>query len=228
MKKLVFGLIVAAFLTTFSFGQSPANSKNAYDYIGVIHNKVITEFFKQNNTPNMSIEDILTKIKPIILSNSLYKSKFGNKYSSISAEEVKTYMPDISNNFNTVVNDTKISKEAKSMLNELLNSLSGATDFDKVYESIVSFEDRVIESKLSNSEKELVLYSSSVARYSSYLWLVENPKPTYSNSLSTRVRWWSIVADIAGGVLGAGGGPAGVAAGAAGASCVSEAISNKP
>ena len=227
MKKLVFGLIATVIFGLTGNAQAPSNDDNPYDYIGVIHNEVITEFFKQNDTPNMSIEDILTKIRPIILKNELYKSKFGSEYSSISPEQVKNYMPDVSNNFNTVVNDTKFSEEAKSMLNELLNSLSGANDFDKVYESVVSFENRVIESKLSNSEKEIVLCSSSVARYSSYLWLVENPKPTYSNSLSSRTRWWSIVADVAGGILGSGGGIAGAAAGAAGASCVSEAISNK-
>lgn len=227
MIKLVFGLIATVFLTTFSFGQSPANSKNSYDYIGVIHNEVITEFFKNNNTPNMSIEDILKKAEPIILANDLYKSKFGNKYSSISAEEIKTYMPDISNNFSGLVKDANISDDAKSMLNNLLSSLSGATDFDKVYQDVISLEDDVIKSNLSDSEKELVLCSCSVARYSSYHWLVENPKPTFGNSLSARWRWWTIVADVAGGILGAPGGIAGIGAGAVGASLVSEAISNK-
>lgn len=87
-------------------------------------------------------------------------------------------------------------------------------------------EQKVNQSKLSNSEKEKISGISSIARYSSYLWLVENPRPTFSNSLSARWRWWSIVADVAGGILGA---PtlAGIAAGAAGSSAVSEAISTK-
>ncbi|WP_298397323.1 hypothetical protein [Flavobacterium sp.] len=226
MKKLFFGLIATVM---FGFvGNAQSNSKNEYDYLGVIHNEVLSEFFKQFKTPNMSIEEILTKIKPVVLENQKYKSKFGSKYYAITTNQVKQYMPDIANNFNTLVDDQKLSFEAKEFLKELLNSFEGATDFDKIYKNVISLEDRIIASKISNSEKEFVLGATSIARYSSYLWLVENPNPTFTNSLSGRFRWWSIVADIAGGVLGIPGGAAGIAAGAVATSAVSEAISNKP
>ena len=229
MKNLLFAAmaLVLVLFTNITFSQTPENTKNKFDYLGVIHNEVLKEFFKQNSTPNMSIEEILKKIEPIILENKNYSERFGKEYNSITVEQIKHYMPDIANNFNSVVEDQNISSEAKLYLKELLNSLEGATDFSKVYQSVISFEERVSQSKLSNSEKEIILGSSSIARYSSFLWLVENPKPTFYNSLSARWRWWTLVADIAGGILGAGGSIPGIAAGAAAVSAVSEAISTK-
>jgi hypothetical protein len=227
MKKLVFSLI-ATVLSSTAFSQGPANSRNTVDYAGVIHNEVLTEFIHQNTTPNMSINEVLKKVQPLVLKNKNYIKRFGSEYTGLTYEQVVENMPDIANNFSTMVNNTRYSSEAKEYLNELLNSLDGATEFARVYESTVALEDRVLASRLSASEKEVVLGASSIARYSSYLWLVENPRPTFSNSLSARTRWWSIVADVAGGILGSGGGVAGTIAGAAGASAVSESISNKP
>lgn len=228
MKKLAFGLIATVLFIGTAFSQSPANSRNDLDYVGVIHNEVLTEFVHQNNPENMSINEILEKMKSLVLKNKNYTKRFGSEYNGLTYEQVTENMPDIANNFNNMVNNTRYSAEAKEYLNELLNSLSGATDFNRVYESTVALENRVLASRLSNSEKQVVLSAGSIARYSSYLWLVENPRPTFSNSLSARFRWWSIVADVAGGILGSGGGIAGAAAGAVGASAVSEAISNKP
>lgn len=228
MKKLFFCLFTLVLFTNTSFSQSPENSKNSLDYLGVIHNEVLIEFIKLNKTSNMSIDEILLKIKPLMLENQNYREKFGSTYYSVTTNQVKQYMPDVANNFNTLVDDQKISNESKEFLKELLNSFEGETDFNKVYQTVVSLEDRVIASKLTNKEKELVLGTTSIARYSSYLWLVKNPNPTFSNSLSGRFRWWSIVADVAGGIIGAPGGMAGILGGAAACSAVSESISNKP
>ena len=126
MKKLVFGLIATVLFINVTFSQSPENPKNDFDYLGVIHNEVLKEFFKKNNTPNMSIEEILKNIAPIILENENYSSRFGKEYNSITVEQIKEYMPDIANNFNTLVDDQKISNEAKSYLKELLNGLEGS------------------------------------------------------------------------------------------------------
>ena len=76
-------------------------------------------------------------------------------------------------------------------------------------------------------EKELILSSSSIARYSSYLWLVQKPKTPNDTTESRGRGFWIILADVGGGILGAGGGYAGVAACASAGSLIAEQLTGK-
>ena len=225
MKKILFGLIATVMFANVCKAQE--NAKNQYDYIGKIHNEVILEYLKQNTQPNLSIEEILNKVKPVILNNQSYKSKFGLAYSGLTETQIKQYMPDVANNFKNLIDNQNLSSDCKLLLNELMDNISSSQNYNAIYNYVIVFENTVINSNLSNSEKQIILCSSSVARYSSFLWFVIDPKTNNSHS-AARFHWWSVLADVAGGVLGSGGGPAGTAAGATGASLVSEAISNKP
>ena len=224
MKNLFFSLIAIAF-SAITYSQE--NPKNEFDYMGKIHNEVILEFIKNNSKPALSIDEVLTNVKPVILSNNTYKQKFGSQYSNLKEEEVRKYMPDIANNFSTLVNDQKISSEAKKLLNELLGFINNSSEYNTIFKNVIAFEDKVLESNIVKSEKELILSSSSIARYSSYLWLVQKPKTPNDTTASRRRGFWIILADVGGGILGSGGGLAGTVAGAAAGSLIAEQVTGK-
>lgn len=224
MKNIFFSLI-AIVISTTTYSQE--NPKNEFDYLGKIHNEVILEFIKVNSKPALSIDQVLTNVKPVILSNSTYKQKFGSQYSNLKEDEVRKYMPDIANNFSTLVNDQKISSDAKKLLDELLSYINNTSDYNTILKNVITFEDKVLNYDILKYEKELILSSSSIARYSSYLWLVQKPKTPNDTTESRGRGFWIILADVGGGILGAGGGYAGVAACASAGSLIAEQLTGK-
>lgn len=224
MKNIFFSLI-AIVISTTTYSQE--NPKNEFDYLGKIHNEVILEFIKVNSKPALSIDQVLTNVKPVILSNSTYKQKFGSQYSNLKEDEIRKYMPDIANNFSTLVNDQKISSDAKKLLDELLSYINNTSDYNTILKNVITFEDKVLNYDILKSEKELILSSSSIARYSSYLWLVQKPKTPNDTTESRGRGFWIILADVGGGILGAGGGYAGVAACASAGSLIAEQLTGK-
>ena len=47
----------------------PSSPKNEFDYVGLIHNQVVSEFVKQTEGEKLTNEEVLDKVKTITLSN---------------------------------------------------------------------------------------------------------------------------------------------------------------
>lgn len=220
MKNLLFGLIATA---TFVLNMNAqANTNNPYDYVGKMHNEIVLDFLRINTSNNMSINDILTKVKPVVLANSIYKAKYSKTYYGLTEEQVRQNMPDVVNNFKNTINTQNLTTNTKNYLNELLGFIVSTSSNSKIYSDIVSFENRVSSSKISQKEKELVLGCSSIGRYSSNLWLIQNPTPNSNSN-----KFWTILGDIIGAGLGWSGGLAGIVACGSAGSLIGNQIDGK-
>lgn len=198
MKKLVFGLM-SIILFTFS-GNAQENSKNKYDYVGSLHNEILGELVTKYDVAKMSLPEIEEKVKIIALSNKNYTERFKDApYVSLSEKDIQNGIADYPNKFVNIVNKSNVSEEAKEKLNELISHLleNGEQMSSKeLFNYIVSFEDKVIESNLKEEEKGLILSATSVARYSNYFWTVKEPVK------SSTSRFWHWFGDLLGGVAG--------------------------
>ncbi len=198
MKKLVFGLI-STILLAFN-GIAQENSKNNYDYVGRLHNEILSELVTKNDVAKMSLPEIEAKVKTIALANKNYMERFKDApYVSLSENDIQKGMADYPNKFANIVNKSNVSSEAKEKLNELIGYCldNGEKMSSKeLFGYIISFEDTVMKSDLKEEEKGLILSATSVARYSNQFWTVQQ---TVENSTS---RFWHWFGDLLGGVAG--------------------------
>lgn len=203
----------------------PSNPKNEFDYVGVIHNQIISDFVRQTEGEKLTNEEVLDKVKTITLSNSDYIKHFGTEYLGLTIEQVNEGIEDFPNEFANIINGLTIRTETKDIFNALLGETfeieNSQLSYDKYREYVLTLEDSIIDNKtLPKNEKDAVLYSTSVARYSSYLWIGNN-----QNSTSKKHFGWVIAGDVAGGIIGGiFGGVGGAIGGASGGSSLVHTI----
>ncbi|WP_293891492.1 hypothetical protein [Flavobacterium sp.] len=200
MKNLLFGLIATVLLSNLSFGQSAANSKNEFDYVGKLHNEILSQLIKNNKVSEMSISEISKKVKEIALSNQNYLDKFkGVGYYELTDEDIKKGIADYPNKFASITDNAKISSGAKETLTKLIVYLfdnGEKLDSKELYNFIISFENEVNNSELKDDEKGLILSTTSIVRYSNFYWTNQQ---TLTN---TQSRFWHWFGDAIGGLAG--------------------------
>lgn len=224
MKNLLFGLIATLMFSLFGFGKSiaiqldPSNSKNKYDYIGVMHNKGLDSFI--NNYKNIYGLESNKKMSftTLINSNTLYLGQdiSINQFNAslIKNNSLLTYLKSIGSSNSTFISafdaiNIKPSNEYNEYYIQMLNAVDGINEKDeaslKTYiELMKNVENTIQVSTLQTNEKDMLLAISSVARYSSSYWFYKtsnsnwNPNNVPHTSCKTIIKW-----DIAGGAGGA-------------------------
>ncbi len=196
MKKV---FAMAIFLLSFVVGaQAQSNPQNEFDYVGKIHNEVLSKFIQQNGGKKSSISQVIEQVKAITLANADYSTRFGTQIPTITEAQVKEGFADYPNQFKNLIAATNISNGTKAKLNELLGIISNAqgknSSYEEVYALIVAYEVKIKNADLPKNEKEIIFGASSVARYSSKMWIGE---PN-----STNGKLAVVLADIGGGILG--------------------------
>ncbi len=202
-----------------------SNPKNEFDYVGLIHNEIVSEFVKQTEGEKPTNEEVLEIVETITLSSPEYVKRFGKEYQGLTIEQVNEGIKDFPNEFKNIINGLPISSDAKRIFNGLLDETfeieNSGLSYERYREYVLNLEDNIINDKtLPKNEKDAVLCSTSIARYSSYLWLVKNP-----DSTAKKFFGWVIAGDVAGGILGAVfGGVVGAIGGASGGSSLVHTI----
>lgn len=182
---------------------NPSNPKNVFDYIGQIHNQIVYEFLIQTGGQTLTNQQVLDKVKLITLANPDYISHFGTNYQDIKEAEVDAGIDDFPNQFENIIDGLPISSEAKGIFNALMTETfeienSGLT-YAKYRTYVLDLEDNIINNTtIPSNEKNGILYSTSVARYSSYFWLESNPPTSQKKFFG-----WVIAGDVVGGIVGA-------------------------
>jgi hypothetical protein len=195
--------------------QKYSNSENPFDTAGKKHNILVSEFLKINNSKKLSVEETIS------LANDFCDAKEldGGRLTMV---QFNYGIKDIKNNFRGVVERLDISKMGKFKLQELFNFMvqngtKGNISIEEVTSYIVSFENSVLKNNsLNKKDKEVILSSTSVARFSTGFWYNYNSADTTGQAKRTPgwLRWLIVgAADVAGGV--AGGGAFSVATGTA-------------
>lgn len=205
-------------------GNAQGNTANNLDYVGKIHNEILSDFIKQSKGKRLSNEEVLNLVKEITLNNEDYAHHYGKEYYGLTNEQVAMGINDFQNQFENIVNNLKICNEAKKVLNDLLNETfktdAKGMDYDSYYAYAVNLEEKTVGSELPQTEKNLILSASSVARHSAYFWTESKDAPEGKKHFG-----WVIGSDIVGGVLGFFfGGGVGAISGAAGGSSLIHTI----
>jgi hypothetical protein len=203
----------------------PSNSKNEFDYVGQIHNQIVSAFVETTEGEKLTNTEVLEKVKSITLANDDYKKLFEAEYYELAEEHVNEGLKDFPNEFRNMIDSFAITSKAKTIFNELLSNTfeieNTEISFAKYRDYVLSLEDFILnKSTLEKREKDVILCSTSVARYSSYLWVGSNPQPEAKKHLG-----WVIAGDVVGGILGGiFGGVVGAISGASGGSSLVHTI----
>lgn len=193
---------------------SRAGTSNPFDYLGELHNNFMTNMHKlkpaKEEIPDLALE--------FVKKNGYDTSKFdSNTVSGIMDESMTT-------EFTTEKVDEwgkrfRYSDEYKRELYKLADFFNADSyeNTDDIVNQLKEIETSYLQAKVSEEEKEQLLATIAIARYSTDYWISFYPKD--ANGHNNKIRWWArifgaIVSDVSGAIFGAVGGPAGVLIGA--------------
>ena len=137
-----------------------SNPKNEFDYVGVIHNQIVSEYVKQTEGEKPTNQEVLDKVETITLSNPDYIKRFGTEYLGLTIEQVNEGIKDFPNEFKNIINSLPISSEAKDIFNALLDETfeieNSDLSYEKYREYVLTLEDSILNNKtLPEKEKEI-------------------------------------------------------------------------
>lgn len=190
--------------------QNPSNPKNKFDYVGDIHNQIVSVYVEKYGREKKSTDEICKIIQEIAINNeNLQKLPDAKENSKVDCDLIKKGIEDFPNQFKNIVESFNISTKAKSKLQELIDYNFDIafkienTSYEEYHKHIIEYENDIIENENEFNKKDIatLLSSSSTARYSAYFWKKEIDELQTSNSTAKRKWWqWAIigVADVVG------------------------------
>lgn len=217
----------------------PENPLNNWEECGKKHNVILTYVINYEKTlENSGLTNSEIADKCIMASNNYFNQKYAQDYNNIQSpftvDKIRSILNDGDNKFTNVIQSLSTSDKVKEKSSELINMMYNLASTDKdteyadVKASIVDFENSIMnDASLNQEEKDQLLKTTSIARYSSYLWSNTIDKADSVSSVTGKKKWWKwlvvAVCDVAGGAAGTAAGSgvlsvAGAIAGAAGAS----------
>lgn len=183
--------------------QNPANPENPYDYIGKIHNEILHEFRTKHKKPNMSIEETYAVFNDLVSQNLTarkYNIIIDNSKADKSIQLLKNGETHFKNNFKDLTGTLDVSTLAKEEISKVFTfifktALDKNMNFQDFHHYSINEEKRILSSRLSDYEKNMLLGSYSTARYSYEFW-------TRSENNRKGRGFWGTLAVIGGDVAG--------------------------
>lgn len=178
----------------------PVNSENPYDSVGRIYNELFETYYATENLPQ-SISAIASRVEFLANANSEFSTLKTVNYHVVSTERVEYIISRSDTIVSEIIKDSDMTDSAKLSLDTFINSLlvlSAKEDSVEVlYNFVVSYEIEVLSnSMLTERDKQIILTTTSIARYSTY---VANRRP----KKNTDPDWIIFVGNIIGGTDGA-------------------------
>ena len=224
MKKLLFSLIAIVILTVFGYGKSfsyqidPSNLKNNYDFVGQLHNKGLESFVNNYTKINGLESNKKMSFATLINSNSSYLGQDSsiNNFNTllIKNNSLYSYLKNIdlkNSSFVTALDavNFKTSIGFKEYYLQMINGVdqinnNDEASFSKYIELIKKIESSVQISSLQSIEKDMLLATASVARYSGSYWFYNKAINNWNpNNVTLTSNKHIIKCDIAGAAGGA-------------------------
>lgn len=145
---------------------SPANASNPYDSAGMIHNEIL-DILDETDSSSQSVEQITVLIDSISEAHPELMLSANSALSPMVPEI--NWLISSNSSPSTILADSSLSPEARISFLAFLSSLSlaSASPYEDIHTIIVSYEAIVLGSNiLSTADKQIILTSTSVARYS--------------------------------------------------------------
>ncbi len=171
----------------------PFNKNNPYDAAGRIQNELLEAYFS-SDTLSSSVAAIATKVDSLAKLNKNFVS-LGSTYKFTSLDRVNYIISHADSCSTTIIVNSLDTFSAKKSLLDFTDSLVSLCeredDYAFIYDSIVGYEASVLKNDLfSDSDKRVLLTTTSIARHSVYL---RKKKPKKSKD----PEWDDLVTNIA-------------------------------
>ncbi|MGX7668883.1 hypothetical protein [Flavobacterium pedocola] len=178
----------------------PANPANAYDNAGRLHNELFEAYYSNSQLPTTT-DSIVDLAESIGTANNEFNALKGIGYVPVSASRVDYIVSHQSVSMAEIMDASPLSSTAKLSLIDFISDLTTlyATEdnYETIYTFIVAYEAGIIQnSQLTQTDRRIMLTTSSIARYSTYMGR-KKPKQ------NTDADWTIFVGNIVSGTEGA-------------------------
>lgn len=177
----------------------PENDSNPYDIAGQLHSELYAAYYSEDSLSS-SVTGVADRITMLANENESFTDLAGIDYSFLSTDRITYILSTIDSCTPEIIDASLVAPEAKNSFNTFVNSLlvlcERESNYAVIHDFVVTYENEISEnSDFSLSDKEIILTTTSIARYAVY----ERKKRPKKN---TDPEWDLLVANIAGGTEG--------------------------
>lgn len=178
----------------------PENSLNVYDSIGYWHNIILA--YVQSCKPETNTPDVEASTGCVL---KFYRERSLAIPVSFFLT-VKQIVDDRVNDFSNVITNCAYADPVKAALDSLVKIVKRLSDdssgYGAIKAAITDFEKRVMQDvRFNENDRQIILKTASVARYSIYYWMNVNPPPVAAFKLKNIIKWIAAVTSDIGGAI---------------------------
>ena len=176
----------------------PDYANNPFDLAGKLHYDIL-EIYIPLEDEFATMQSIISLTDSIALSDSRFSSLAAGLYTIPTTNTIASLLstPDSIYTASTPLMSLTALTTSKSFCNDVVAFYDTNADYDDAYTFITSYEDTILSSSFTSSEKEIMLTTSSVARYS--LWLSAKRKKRKPRDRDWDTLFTALTASIEGG-----------------------------
>ena len=176
------------------------NSNNPYDYSGQLFSEILGTYYA-TRSEHIESSSLVREVDEIALSIVAFTAIQSTSYQMASPERVDYFVSQKNTCMTSILNDSGLSAPAKKSLlafiDDYIRLCSNEAHFSTIYNCIVSYETAVINhSDFTEMDKEILLVTTSIARYSA---AVQKKKP----KKNTDPAWEFLICTLYGSIEGA-------------------------
>ncbi len=148
----------------------PENKLNPFDTKGQYYYELLNLYADTNGFPNSTAA--ITKQLLFLSKDDNATNSFSKNTVEINEESIARILDNPEKEFLEIISTASLSLEAKITLTSFIENLieHQEEDYANLYDSIVRYEDEIVENTLFNQrEKEIILSLSSICRFSLYV-----------------------------------------------------------
>ena len=178
----------------------PSNTANPQDSVGLVYSDLLNEYYNTEVKP-ASLDSLLVYLATLSDTNPKFLLWKGNSYQVPDNAHITSILQDPSASLSNSIAQSDISEEAQNSLTAFVDDLlllcEEEEEYTLIHEFITSYEDSVITNgSYSTSEKQFILVTTSVLRYSTHA-KKKRPKK------NTDPEWALMVGNFTGAIEGA-------------------------
>jgi hypothetical protein len=150
----------------------PGNYANTYDEVGRLYNELFDTYYT-NGDLGGTVSQIVNKVQTIADANESFNSIKSFPYHEVSSIRVQYLLDHETTCVTDVVSASSMTTAGKSSLTDFVNLfvtfISTESDCDAICQKVIDYENEVLlNSSLTQTDKRIILTTTSVARYSAY------------------------------------------------------------
>lgn len=161
--------------------QYPYNPANGFDQAGALHNELSESYVVGGALPT-TVGATLASVDSIAGQNALFHMIKGPGYAAPSVSRLEYILEQSETDFSEILSNSSLSESARADLIGFIEDVhyleTSRAAYDSIYSYITTEEDKIMNSTTySQSDKQLLLVTTSVTRHASYFAREQKKKP---------------------------------------------------